>query len=415
MTIFWLTQLQYAIIQFKSHQNTSEFPSWTDFQEVLLHTPSLINTRLWSVYYTKEHMFSTKARESWSLPDLQPLPGLLDSNYDAFSAQGKDPDRLLRYAFAVIQDTVKSGSRRGQVVKQALDSLQATTIRLRKKNTSMPPYSETQAYFWIQIVHAAIQSFNTAPDKSMNRSILDIPVSRLSSASFNALFDLNSGTWKQYYSEKVWNSIAARMAFIPPDLKPLPNVIISSSASQQNIALVKQMETSIFQRGPESPSAEYLSFRAITIIQEAVALNSPVTDSPVILTHTHMLLYLYKKLYVESQDETSRKAALEEAWSISGPPVSSVTHKTFWIQVLVAAVTRENREQTIDDCPPVGAAMCFESFIRRNSFLAYEALWSVYYSPEIWYSEEAAEMFIAPDRRKIAGSLAPGSMEKLFE
>lgn len=73
MTIFWLVQLQNAILRYKLYTKKEEFPSWIDFQQVLLYTPSLMNTGLWRLYYTKEHMFSETARESWSLPDLQPL------------------------------------------------------------------------------------------------------------------------------------------------------------------------------------------------------------------------------------------------------------------------------------------------------------------------------------------------------
>ncbi|KAJ6128327.1 hypothetical protein N7471_009544 [Penicillium samsonianum] len=57
MTIFWLVQLQNAILRYKLYTKKEEFPCWIDFQQVLLYTPSLMNT----------------ARESWSLPDLQPL------------------------------------------------------------------------------------------------------------------------------------------------------------------------------------------------------------------------------------------------------------------------------------------------------------------------------------------------------
>ncbi|KAJ5647714.1 hypothetical protein N7490_004086 [Penicillium lividum] len=251
MTIFWLAQIQSAIIKYKSHQlDATELPSWTDFQSVLLHTPSLMNTSLWIQYYNKENIFSKAARESWCPPDKKPLPGLSASNQDHPFVRANDPDRLLRYAFSVVQDTLRSGARRGQVIKEALELLQVTTIRLRGTHPTIPPYSETRAYFWIQIVHAAIQSFTENPGNSTSEaSILDVSVSRLSSASFNVLFGLNSDSWKQYYSDEVWTSIGARMTFIPPDIRPLPSLIVPSSRSQERRALLYQTAEALIHRG----------------------------------------------------------------------------------------------------------------------------------------------------------------------
>ena len=46
MTTFWLAQLHNAIIKYKVYGNKHEFPSWNDFQQVLLQTPILMNTCL---------------------------------------------------------------------------------------------------------------------------------------------------------------------------------------------------------------------------------------------------------------------------------------------------------------------------------------------------------------------------------
>ncbi|KGO72066.1 Small GTPase superfamily, ARF/SAR type [Penicillium italicum] len=404
MTIFWLAQLQNAILKYKLHTKKEEFPYWNDFQQVLLYTPSLMNTGLWRLYYTKEHMFSEVARESWSLPDLQPLPGLSNRNQDSPSGQVSNPDRLLQYAFAVIQHTLTSGSRRGQVVKEALDSLKMITIRLRTTNSSVPPYSETQAYFWIQVVHAAIQSLEATPGSSTSEmSIVDVPASRISSATLNALFGLSSSTWRQYYSEKVWNSISARMEFVQPDLKPIPNVIIPSQ-SQEQAALFKQMEVSLLRRSPELPTPECLSFQAIWVIRDVQALaESSMVDPPSISSHSHLLLYLYRKLIVGLENGRPGKAALEQAEKMSGPRVDSVTHKMFWIQVFLIAMARAEASRKMANEQTSTEKVTFETFIRGNLHLVYEDLPSLYYTPEIWESKEASEVIIAPDRRRMDG------------
>ncbi|KAJ5747505.1 uncharacterized protein N7511_009201 [Penicillium nucicola] len=412
MTIFWLVQLQQAIVKYKVHTNEGQFPSWDDFQHVLLDTPALMNTSLWTQYYTKGHMFSTSARQSWVLPDRQPLPGLSSPTQGSLSMQSNDPDRLLRYAFEVVQHTLKTASRRGHIVKEALDSVQATTIRLRRTNSSIPPYSETQVYFWIQVVHAAIQSFEAATEDSPNEnSILDIPASRLSSASFSALFNTNSSLWRQYYSEKIWNGIAARMEFVLPDLKPLPSVINPSSRSHEQSALFKQMESALLRHGPELPTVEYLSLRATWIIRGADELAaSSVADSPRISSHSHLLLYLYRKLLLESQGKTLRDIALDQVEGISGPSVNSITHKTFWVQVFLTAISRVGcwQETSQDQSPKV---VTFEALVRRNLQLVFEDLPGLYYTREIWSSHEASEVMIAPDRRNMPGMHCADSHE----
>ncbi|CAG8111015.1 unnamed protein product [Penicillium olsonii] len=382
MTTFWLAHLHNAIIKYKVYGNKNEFPSWNDFQQVLLKTPILMNTSLWMDYYTKEHIFSSSARESWSLPDIKPLPGMASSNSLSNLIQENNPDRLLQYAFTVVQYSLVSGTRRGQI------------------------------YFWIQIVHAAIKVFPTVPGASTEeKSILEIPASRLNSASFNALFDLKSSIWKEYYPERIWNSIAARMAFIPLDLKPLPNVIDVSSKSQEKASLLKQMESTLIQNDSGMPSLECLSFQAISTIRDADALiQSSEADSPVISSHSHLLLYLYRSLATEREDGNLGKTALDKSEEMSGPRVNSATHRIFWVQMFVAALSRG--QSTSTDAPASRTeTLRFENFIASNLQLVCEDLPRLYYSPEIWYSEEATQVMLAPDKRRMAGSVSSTGQE----
>ncbi|KAL2843867.1 P-loop containing nucleoside triphosphate hydrolase protein [Aspergillus pseudoustus] len=231
MTIFWLLQLQLAVWNYRIDKGLQQFPSWDDFQDVLLHSSSLRNTKLWSLYYTKDRIFSPQARESWTAPDLRQFPTLRPSPMHEMPApQGKEEnaDRLLRFAFAIVQHIQASGLRRGAVVKEALAALQTTTIRLRTVEPTIPPYSETQAYFWIQVVHAALESLEHEGkplDGLSEKSYRLVSASHMSFSAFTLLFDITPETWKEYYSNKIWDSVAARMELVPPDIKPLPNVI----------------------------------------------------------------------------------------------------------------------------------------------------------------------------------------------
>jgi ubiquitin carboxyl-terminal hydrolase L3 len=70
----------------------------------------------------------------------------------------EDPDRLLRYAFRILQYVYKKDLHRIGVTARALLALERSTMRLRKSYPSISPYSETQAYFWLQVVQIALQS-----------------------------------------------------------------------------------------------------------------------------------------------------------------------------------------------------------------------------------------------------------------
>ncbi|KAL2817260.1 P-loop containing nucleoside triphosphate hydrolase protein [Aspergillus cavernicola] len=239
MTIFWLLQLQLAIWNYKIDKGLDQFPAWGDFQDVLLHAPSLRNTKLWSLYYTRDRIFSQQAREAWIIPDLQQFPILkpqpIQTKSTPIAMEGSD--RLLRFAYAITQHILASGLRRGAVIKDALSSLQATTIRLRIVDLTIPPYSETQAYFWIQVVHAALRSLESQkerPDFLTKKSYDAFPTAQLSFSNFTILFDITPKAWKGYYSSEIWDSVAARIEFVPPDIKPLPNIIgISSDAHKK--------------------------------------------------------------------------------------------------------------------------------------------------------------------------------------
>lgn len=76
MTAFWIIQLRIATFnfQFEAEGQHGAVPMAQDFRGVLLHTPALLDTRLWMQYYTKEVLFSPAAREDFVMPDLQPFP-----------------------------------------------------------------------------------------------------------------------------------------------------------------------------------------------------------------------------------------------------------------------------------------------------------------------------------------------------
>ncbi|KAB8273744.1 hypothetical protein BDV30DRAFT_105000 [Aspergillus minisclerotigenes] len=240
MTIFWILQIQIAIRDYRMKKKLGGNPLWADFYNVLDHTPSLMDPRLWSSYYNTKHLFSPRAWDSWTPPDRQPLPVLtsaLDMPASLSTLQG-DPMRLMRFAFVFIRQCKHiSESCDEDAIRQALATLQSTTIRLRASNKGIPPYSETQARFWLHMVRICLRSLELA--QTGDKEILP---SQLSFDGLVALFDLTPLSWKRYYSQRTWDSLAARVQFVAPDRRPLPNVMTLSTHHHKAEAVIKGIE-----------------------------------------------------------------------------------------------------------------------------------------------------------------------------
>lgn len=220
--MFWLAQLQIAAANYSDDQNLKRSLNGGDFKNVLLFAPQLTDSRLWAEYYSKDRLFTQAYKDEWRHPDIQPLPAFVHRRAD----KGAPPtmanqNRLIGVGLSVIEETISSGQKRGAVAKSALSRLEKATMQDRAVSTAVAPYSETQAYFWIQIVQAALASeLDTGVEKEKFELVPSLTV-----PEFKARFGIRGDEWKAYYSEKVWDSVRARMQFFPPDKKPLPNVI----------------------------------------------------------------------------------------------------------------------------------------------------------------------------------------------
>lgn len=389
MTIFWLVQLQVAALAYQLEKKLDEFPALDAFADIAVFKPQLMNSGLWRAYYSKDLMFSPPAREEWHLPDLQPLPTITSepssARRQAKSTSKEDPDRLLRFAFRVIQTTLTTKVRRGAVVKQAFDSLQSSTIRLRAKDPSIPPYSETQAYFWIQFTHAALKSFELQPSQSETK--FDGSVADLEFPAFKALFGITGNEWQEHYLPSTWEAVSSRMSFVNPDKKPLPNVL--AIPTQENVKLARtRMVNAVNYRltaEVELPPRAELSFLAGVLIDEG-KLMSPASLN--VATRAGLLLFIHQRLFAPLDPSTvSHKISTRAGGAAMelGKDIGA-TQGMFWVQQVLLSTS--NNTDHVD----------FERLIRENPHLAYENLPYMYYSPETWHSGEAKEVFMPPDR-----------------
>ncbi|PCG94262.1 Small GTPase superfamily, ARF/SAR type [Penicillium occitanis (nom. inval.)] len=376
LVTFWTLQLLHGIRDYRMHIMSVDLPSREEFPQILRYSPSLMNTYLWKSFYSFNP--ASRSRDVWSIPNLRHLPTQTDYLRDPATVPRRyeGPDKLIRYAFAVMQYVRNTGAARGRVVTLALVTLQQATMRARTVDSTVEMYSETQAYFWIQIVHAALRSLDDEKGP--------VDTSEMSFEAFQETFHLKPTDWKGHYSKKVWNSVAARSQFVMPDLKPLPNVIASLPSKE-----TRQVQEVI----PELPSAEELIFRARMACEEL----TPTLQSlgPPVLSHAHLLFYLHKRFTQDAEEAIRKrlKSRARELFSeITGPIVAGATHRNFWIQQVAVAVSNSD----------IGMGhSTFPEFITSNPHLVFEGLHGIYYGPGAWTSADAGEKILVPDRRRM--------------
>ncbi|QGI83986.1 hypothetical protein CEK26_010705 [Fusarium fujikuroi] len=390
MTIFWLHQIQVAAIEYQAH-SLDKFPSREDYADIVFSAPHLMNSGLWRTYYSKDLLFSQLARNNYSLPDLQPLPTIKQVTSAPLQEKVTNyVDRLPRFAFSVVQKTLSSKLRRGGVVKQALEALQSSTMRLRASDSSVPPYSETQAYFWIQIIHAYTRSLEVESSQSQFTTY----------EAFKSLFGINGDEWKEYYSQSTWESIAARMTFVNPDKKPLPNIFNLPSQARKDLAISQMINaTNHRSANTDLPPSEDLDFLASILIDEAKLIPESELN---VASHASLITFLFNRLTQKTKSAaTSTKrgdASLASSTALEIAKWTGLTQAMFWVQqIQVALAGRKD--------------MSFEEFIKGNSVLAFEELPFVYYSPQLWGSVEARDGYVMPDRRRLS-SIVTGKVRQ---
>ncbi|KAL4924793.1 GTPase domain-containing protein [Aspergillus undulatus] len=407
ITTFWILQLQHAIREYRQQTMCEDLPTRTEFPQIIRQAPSLMNNHLWHEYhsYSKVHKLRP---DQWAPPDKRPLPLATKYRNDPMivPVRGRESDKLIRYAFTVAGYARRSRSPRGEVVSRALRTLQTTTIRLRTMDSTIPPYSETQVCFWIQIVHAAMQSLESS-DPETSRSILP-GVDRSNSRTFEEIeemFKLEATGWRMYYSAKVWDGVEARSRFVLPDIKPLPSVIPPLPADRLSKRQAQINETSL-------PSIEELSFLAAMAIEETRNMKP---DLP-ITSHAHLLFYLYTNL-ADNCKQRNRSDSDPEAnpltlgqraralfTELASPGVnagavtltSAATHRNFWIQQVGVAMLHWEQD------PDIAGDSTFAGFITSNLHLVFQELPAIYYSAAVWTAPAAGEMIVEGDRRRLA-------------
>ncbi|KAL2367997.1 hypothetical protein RJ035_003950 [Blastomyces gilchristii] len=429
LTIFWLHQIYLAMLSFR--ERAGSFPAREKFNEFLLENPDLMHGRSWDLYYSKDVLFSPAAKDGWKLPDIRPLPRYISRRVEsqqpttpnheknkAISVQYQTrlntttPEILKRFAFATLKAMKLTNRRRAAVINETMPVLQSQIIRLRAAFLTTPspsrsanstinidPYSVTQAYFWIQMLHAAIESVPAS-------SGLDIR--NITFESFRVLFPellAEDDIWKQYYTEERWTSIKGRTCTVLPDLKPLPNVLQAPSQSHVRQAVASTLDEKY---------------------SRTISLSSAAWDAVSFLHHQQQQPKQAKSQEYEKEHHHHHYD--------HPPSPQNFTAAVFWSNIVLRAFFETDNSSpfhsryissasathhTTSSQQVTLRAQFFEEFLQANPELCWEGLWRLYYSDELWRSEDARTMYVVPDRRGIPAFVengtGGGTMEKEVE
>ncbi|KAK6524665.1 ubiquitinyl hydrolase 1 [Arthrobotrys megalospora] len=452
LTTFWVYQVYLAMHKFQEPPRGSRLANWPDrFFALLEQNPDLMNGRLWQDYYSKNYLFSPKAKDYLVTPDVQHLPSV-DNCQPKAQATGYDykklendqtSRRLKRWAYATLQTVKATNARRGLIVKKALSELQQDTIRQRARNPTLEPYSETQAYFWVQIVHAGMES--------VLRKNPTFDFARVSYETIEILYPDAFGAddiWKEYYAESDWKGVAARVNFIPPKRgKVIPNfsptLVLEQdwklAVSDVQVPTIEELVQranyiSSYEVKKDEPTTEpkpldpksmdvhtghfrdedddddWVDIRDITGKTAEVKISEP-EKPPVESTgpqawkdHAELIRRVFDKLPI-FQFQINHSYISRTAYEEVNKSQYQLTKKTFWVRMIVEAY--------IDTYgPPPGSVgptpetdkhikVDLQEFLSKNLELCWEDLWMVYYNELTWRSSTAKQMILGCDRKQL--------------
>ncbi|KAL3455593.1 hypothetical protein BJX64DRAFT_294895 [Aspergillus heterothallicus] len=445
LSTFWTVKLQRAITLHRNHSMSIDLPSRNDFAQVLRRCPSLINPQLWNAHWSHDPTPSGVGRrykDTFRDPNRIPLDihteYLVDPALIAIPTSDGST-RPLRYAFNIMQHLRRTHTAPGRIIPEALSALQHALIRSRLHDSSpspqtppcsrsasqstaaarVPSYSETQAYFWMQIVDAALQSLRgpTSPVRPEDISFAD----------FQAIFGIDAGYWREFYSEKLWEGVLSRARYVMPDRRPVPVLIMFDEGKARGVLKgvggirSEQQKEERDEAWVVLPaSMEERVFHVRMLQQQLGEEGEREMQSSAMTSHGHLLFHLYTAFTKNDEAEEgeslsgSRSRLHERARKLfselTSPTVAGATQRDFWIQQVGVAVSHSLGFSAITTSSSAGSGYSgrgglvstFSEFITRNAYLVFENLWAVYYSRQVWDGAEAREGIVAPDRRRMA-------------
>lgn len=196
-----------------------DFPSPDDFDTFYVTHHALLNPSAWRSYYSETFLKQRITARFYRLPDLQDLP---DTNFPLGQPRKRPHPRphpggwvhatkFPRWAYSV------SRTRRRQpslplenFAELALSTLKTTITRLRAVYPNVPPYSETQARFWLEYMNLGFPVAKAVSRESWEPNTFGILAAQ-------GAYDVYA--WEEKYSTQVWEASWEKRGVAEPDLK----------------------------------------------------------------------------------------------------------------------------------------------------------------------------------------------------
>ncbi|KAF7592418.1 hypothetical protein BBP40_000266 [Aspergillus hancockii] len=393
LTVFWLHLIYLSMLSFR--ERNGSLPQPDRFKEFLEQNPGLMQGRSWDEYYTTDALFSLEAKEAWILPDLKPLPQYLSQMKTSETPENDiqipkgNAETYQRFAYGVVKALKSTKRRRAAIINETLPIIQSYIIHLRAQSPgALEPYSETQAYFWIQMLHAAIESVP---------STISLDITSLNPSS---------------------GAVSKRgCKTILPKRKSLPNILASPTKGQLDKTVASRLDEKYSTQGSQSavdsrPSPEELFLRVQWAVKGAAADESDSVYNGSSDSHAVLIRRMFNRLITtepRQMGETSVPRALWDEMSFLHEG-GRFTCAVFWSRMILGAFGRMDagfHEQVaqlqVEEKRASAEAQTrlFYQFLAASSELCWEGLWKVYYSDEVWKSKDAGVVYVLPDKRNI--------------
>jgi hypothetical protein len=369
MVLFWLFIFRDIILNMR--KETGKLPSAGQSLSVVKQYLPVLKPDVWKSYYSESLMLDPKTAMYWRASDLRKIcaPTVSRCFIPQLPKSDSRAPRVERFAFAVVSLYLGfSVPSKRWIIEQALAVLESCTMRLRCKNPTVQPYSETQTYFWISHIHgilASIPYFEPIPCRNVVSGlpcVLNITLEDLMAANL-----VSPVAWQQYYSPKVWHSMEARMKTIQPDIKPLNSHFHD---------LLGKLSNQLRKRNdwihPELPSDEELLLHlAVAEKQLSPTDHGNLTS----LVHAQHLFLIFEQLVKLStlenfQDCLGHMALVME---VKGELLNSLP---FWTMHIWKRLRLDSGRGIVRLAKEGDALNAFKKFLRIHLELVHERLWT---------------------------------------
>ncbi|KAJ3084941.1 ubiquitinyl hydrolase 1 [Quaeritorhiza haematococci] len=447
MTTFWCNMVVLSIMAYSAKLGRPLVGD--DFPKFLEENPTLMWSGLWSLHYTKDKLFTKEAAAEFLPPDLKPFPSAIllsqppKDNLTALTTLEADPNanlsdgeflkRFLDGSLVRLKDTDllriiylhlvhyhrKQSQRRGAVVLSLLTNLEKQLFTIRGQHPSNPDryalqFSTTLTYYWVQMISAAIAQ------------IPDSELFRLDFASFweNFSYGRKIDSWTEFYTPALFNSIQARKEFVPPDKKPLPNVITIPSTL---LPSVHSQHRDLLTKLARSESLRHEHNDELYVVE----IKSGEIKS---LTHFEFVRFVWIELVRARKKGERRGIAVDRILEVleGRPDYKGLTETVFWVHVVTTALCSSSHSSSVDtpsqtsdvdvdshladalskkasikDLGVVASkAKGFRDFVIEVApDLASPNLIEKYYSKATLLSAEGRALFVSPDLRPLPAYL----------